>query len=699
MKKFFQLILLCILAGFFFTSSAQKDKVISTNQSRSIRSYIAPLITGDDILNVYPQSANYWTGSIDTSGGTEVSLVKANGNGVGWMVFDISGIPPGSIINSVTFYGYVYDNNWPYWSITPMGTVNPILPNPPEIVLQIISNYKQGVAYNFNTESGTLPIGWLSRALENNATVDLQNALPQGWFAIGFTDFDISNEYYIDFHGWAEANVPYLVVDCTSPMPHDVGTLSVDIPDHITLGVVHPKATVFSSSSTNETFDVTMTITQSYYVSTKTVSNLPPGGTQQVTFDDWNATLGEYIVEVCTQLAADPNPANDCKSKYVYCHWPQDVLLDQPPNQVNGLFADETCSLCPTGQQTVADNFAATIVNSFTPITQLVIWGGYYPEDIPNTTDDFTIITHSNAGGVPGNVIDSRSGLQPTSRVQTGVVLFGTHEYMFTFDFYSNPIFLPLGTATYWIELFNNSTQSSTFFWETGNLDGTHGVVGSAWYTTTPGTNWNLDGATDMSILVESDYLVTVELVSFQATQSGSEVNLNWITATETNNQGFEVQRSNGAKFEPIAFVNGNGTTTEVHTYLYLDKDVKDSSYSYRLKQVDFDGTFEYSNVAEVNVTAPAVYTLDQNYPNPFNPVTQIRYALPQTSQVIIKVYDVLGNEIATLVNEEKPVGTYEVNWNASILPSGVYFYQLKATPSGRRAGSFVETKKMVLLR
>ena len=96
MKKSFQLILLCILAGFFSTSSAQKDKVISTNHSSSIRNYIAPLIAGDDILNVYPQSADYWTGSIDTSGGTETSLVKANGNGVGWMVFDISGIPPGS---------------------------------------------------------------------------------------------------------------------------------------------------------------------------------------------------------------------------------------------------------------------------------------------------------------------------------------------------------------------------------------------------------------------------------------------------------------------------------------------------------------------------------------------------------------------------------------------------------------------------
>ena len=95
----------------------------------------------------------------------------------------------------------------------------------------------------------------------------------------------------------------------------------------------------------------------------------------------------------------------------------------------------------------------------------------------------------------------------------------------------------------------------------------------------------------------------------------------------------------------------------------------------------------------------PTEYKLSQNYPNPFNPSTNIKYSIPQSSQVIIKVFDVLGSEILILVNEEKNTGTYELTWNAENLPSGIYFYRLQALPTGRQAGSFVETKKMVLLR
>ncbi len=697
MKKFIQLILLCILAGFFCYSSAQKAGLVNSNLDRNVHTLVAPLITGDEILNVYPQNANFWTGSIDTSGGTEVSLVKANGNGVGWMVFDISGIPPGSIINSVSFYGYVYDNNWPYWSITPMGTVNPIPPNPQEIIIQIISNYKQGVAYNFNTESGTLPAGWLNRALENNAAADLQNAIPQGWFAIGFTDFDFNTAYYIDFQGWAETNVPYLVVNCTyPPMPHDVGTLSVDVPSIIVPGGILPKATVFSNSATNETFDITMTITPGGYSSTKTVTDLLSGGTRQVTFDNWNATLGDYIVEACTQLAADPNPANDCKSKNVYCYWLPNVLLNQEPNQVNGLFADETCSLCPTGQQTIADNFHAAIPY-FTSITQLIIWGGYYPENIPNTTDDFTIILHADAGGLPGSVIWSMSGLQAANRVQTGVVLFGTDEYMFTFDLSANPIMLPPGTATFWLELYNNSVESGNFYWETGNLDFTYGVAGSVWYITTPGTNWNPDGATDLSILVTSENLIPVELVSFQATPGGPDVNLNWVTATETNNKGFEVQRSSAGDFETLAFVGGRGNTTETQVYSYTDRNVNPGSYSYRLKIIDFDGTFSYSNIIEADFQVPATFSLQQNYPNPFNPGTKIIFSLPVDSKVKLVVYNLLGETVTTLVDAAVSAGNKEVIFEGTNLNSGIYFYRIEAV--GMDGSKFSQVRKMMLTK
>jgi hypothetical protein len=193
---------------------------------------------------------------------------------------------------------------------------------------------------------------------------------------------------------------------------------------------------------------------------------------------------------------------------------------------------------------------------------------------------------------------------------------------------------------------------------------------------------------------------------------------LNWITATELNNSGFEIERSlsptpslrEGALeqsgWSRIGFVNGNGTSSEVHNYSFADESPAAGKSYYRLKQIDFDGSFEYSNAVEVDFNLPIEFSLEQNYPNPFNPSTKIKYSIPNVtlsassraeskdegSRVILKVFGILGNEIATLVNEEKPAGNYEVNFDASKLSSGVYFYKLQA-------GNFIETKKMILIR
>lgn len=368
-------------------------------------------------------------------------------------------------------------------------------------------------------------------------------------------------------------------------------------------------------------------------------------------------------------------------------------FLFQTPNQVNGVFADASCALCGTGQQTVAENFTATISNSTTGIIQFVIYGGYYPENIPNATDDFTIILHADAAGSPGTVLWQESGIQATSRSTTGVVLFGVDEYMFTFDFdFANAILLP-GTGTYWVEIFNNSVESGNFFWETGNLDGAHGVAGSGWYTTTPGTAWNLDPATDFSFTINGDdNVVPVELVSFEASANGTSVTLNWETATETNNKGFEIQKSIGSEFQTIGYVQGNGTTTQSSCYSYTDSKLNSGTYTYRLKQVDFDGTINYSNAVEVNVLAAADFALDQNYPNPFNPTTNINFSIAETGNVTLAVYNTIGQEVATLVNGVMAAGQHEVTLNAQSLPSGAYFYKLQS-------GGSTMIKKMLLLK
>jgi hypothetical protein len=199
---------------------------------------------------------------------------------------------------------------------------------------------------------------------------------------------------------------------------------------------------------------------------------------------------------------------------------------------------------------------------------------------------------------------------------------------------------------------------------------------------------------------------VPVELTSFTASvlQDEKAVQLNWKTGTETNNQGFEILRTiqnDNDSWTKIGFVAGYGTTTETQHYSFTDSDVKPGKYQYRLKQIDFDGSFEYSNVIEVEISSPDGFNLSQNYPNPFNPSTKIRLEIPSQARndnalVTLKVYDVLGNEIATLVNEELPAGDYEVEFSRNlinqVLTSGIYFYQLKA-------GDFIQTKKMVLMK
>jgi len=186
--------------------------------------------------------------------------------------------------------------------------------------------------------------------------------------------------------------------------------------------------------------------------------------------------------------------------------------------------------------------------------------------------------------------------------------------------------------------------------------------------------------------------MIPVELTSFNAISDGKKVTLNWQTATETNNQGFEIQRSNDGEFEKIGFVPGHGTTTEIQSYIFVDENVLAGEYSYRLKQMDYDGTTEYSNVVEVEVAQPVEYSLSQNYPNPFNPSTTIAYSIPKDGMVSLKVYDVLGKEVVTLINEVQSADTKNITFDATELSSGVYYYQLVS-------GEFTSIKKLILMK
>jgi len=185
-----------------------------------------------------------------------------------------------------------------------------------------------------------------------------------------------------------------------------------------------------------------------------------------------------------------------------------------------------------------------------------------------------------------------------------------------------------------------------------------------------------------------------VELTLFSATLVKNGINLFWKTETEVDNYGFNIEkRINKGEWSNIGFVEGHGNSNSPKEYSYTDNDLFSggSKFQYRLKQVDTDGSFEYSDVVEVEVV-PDQYELSQNYPNPFNPSTTIRFSLPKQTQLKINIYNMLGEQVATIAEGMYESGYHKVTFNASNLPSGTYIYRLESS-------NFVQVKKMILLK
>jgi len=192
-----------------------------------------------------------------------------------------------------------------------------------------------------------------------------------------------------------------------------------------------------------------------------------------------------------------------------------------------------------------------------------------------------------------------------------------------------------------------------------------------------------------------------VELVSFTAAANGNKVTLEWSTATEVGNYGFDIERSqmpsasDGVKsemWEKIGFVQGNGNSNSPKEYSFTDIPSGGTKFNYRLKQIDNDGKFEYSNVISIEINIPLQYSLRQNYPNPFNPTTAISYSIPKEGLVTLKIYDVLGNEVALLVNNNQEAGNYEVIYEGRTQASGIYICKMSS-------GGYTSSIKMLMLK
>ncbi|NWF49183.1 MAG: T9SS type A sorting domain-containing protein [Ignavibacteriaceae bacterium] len=256
---------------------------------------------------------------------------------------------------------------------------------------------------------------------------------------------------------------------------------------------------------------------------------------------------------------------------------------------------------------------------------------------------------------------------------------------------------LALPAGTYWIEWMTNGSLSSGPWAPPITING---------QTTTGNAKQNLNGtwgnAIDTGSGTQQGFpfillgtVLPVELTSFTAAANNNNVVLNWSTATEVNNRGFEVERKSGEEFTTVGFVQGHLTTTEAQNYSFVDKGLEVGKYTYRLKQIDVNGHFEYSNAIEVEVVAPKEFALEQNYPNPFNPSTKIVFSLAVDSKVSLKVFNVLGQQVAQLLNSSVPAGLHEINFNGAGLNSGVYFYEIEA--NGVDGSSFSSVKKMIL--
>ncbi len=246
-----------------------------------------------------------------------------------------------------------------------------------------------------------------------------------------------------------------------------------------------------------------------------------------------------------------------------------------------------------------------------------------------------------------------------------------------------------------------NSYSTSPGSWRTvnGGVSWTPITIPSAGYQV-----FSIDSVSEFAVQssgiykLESPYFLPVELTSFTGSLVNDKVVLNWITATELNNQGFDIEKSlNNIDFEKIGYVPGFGTSTESRDYTYKISEVPVETQYYRLKQIDYDGTSTYSSTVEVDGISPTNFILEQNHPNPFNPSTRITFTLPVESNINIKLFNMLGQEIENIESGQLEAGTHQVNFNANSLASGTYIYVLEA--NGINGKNFRESKKMMLMK
>jgi hypothetical protein len=563
-------------------------------------------------------------------------------------------------------------------------------------------------------------------------------SLPAGTNRINFRARSVfGNNFYIDS------------VCTTNGFSTDVGIISLGNTGRsfFESPSINPAGYVRNYGLEAASFSITRTIEPGGYSSTKNISDLPINNTIEVQFDQWTFTHGQsYTIKDTIIITGDQNSLNNSAAGTIvpnvaktFAVFYKDAAgrdsliraIDQDGRFVNDydvISADSVWSLRPWKTvfglflnfwtPAIRDSMKSFLDNSTAGNKKSLLVFSY----------DFGFNYDPNAEGYILNNSTSadadfyRNYLRTRYLNDDWYLLFPASQQKIKGnpldpDFNTYPNDSISGTYPDLIDTINGSKKGIIPFTATGADPGAvlvyyFGTDYNIVNVSNPYSYFRRYGSIEGPVtfytyivdkLLDAGGALPVELASFTAAIDKRDVHLNWKTASELNNSGFEIERSYKSDenvyedWVELGFVQGNGTTAEARDYSFTDRGLNTGKYKYRLKQVDYNGNFEYFNLSgEVSVGIPDKYDLSQNYPNPFNPATKINFDLPFDSRVTMKIFDITGRELKTLANEIFEAGYYTITFNAVNIASGVYFYRIIAEGGNQQ---YVMTKKMILLR
>lgn len=378
-------------------------------------------------------------------------------------------------------------------------------------------------------------------------------------------------------------------------------------------------------------------------------------------------------------------------------------------NNVNGVKIVYKSDIDGTNRTAIYSGFTQTIVSLASPTTRNVGFtdGGSFTQSItPNSTNQALgqfKLTGSSSGALLTSASirldNARTGLSNLKLWSSTDATFGGDTQLGS-SITTDP---GDGNAVTFSGFSSTISTSGTYYFLTADI--ASGATGTVQGVIVQNNSLSLSGGVLSStisnaVISNGTSPLPVKINSFIVEMQNTNVLLMWQTATEVNNYGFSVERKIGIdeNWVEIGFVEGHGNSNSPKEYLYVDSGNLYGDINYRLKQIDNNGDFEFSDIVVISLVSPKDFILSQNYPNPFNPSTMIKYGIPVQSNVRVEIFDMLGQSVGVLVNQDKSAGFYETTWNAANLPSGIYLISIKANGLSS-SKNFTQVKKALLLK